>query len=270
MTILAISSQVVAGHVGNSAAQFVLQTLGHDVWAVPTVLLSHHPGHGAPAGRSTSPQELENLLASLWDGGWMDQVQAVMTGYFTSPDQITAAAETITRLKRMTDDLPVLADPIMGDDGTVYVADGVPDAIHDQLLPLATMTTPNLFELSILTGTPWPLPADTDIAALARSLGPVETLVTSAPGTTGATISTRLVCGSTTDVFETERISSPPNGVGDVTAAAYLGLRLNGKDSRQAAAGSTEIVRQLIAAANAGGLKELPLIARRSIITSTA
>ncbi len=270
MTVLAISSQVVAGHVGNSAAQFVLETLGHDVWGIPTVLLSHHPGHGTPAGRSTPAPEMENLLSSLWEGGWMDQVTAVMTGYFTSPDQIATAASTITRLKRMKDSLPVLVDPILGDNGTIYVADGVPDAISRQLIPLATITTPNLFELSVLTGRSWPLPSDTDIAALARGLALPEALVTSAPGASAITITTQLVSESSIDVFETERVSAPPNGVGDVAAAAYLGLRLNGEDSRQAAAASTEIVRELIAASAAGGLKELPLIAKRDVIISIA
>ncbi len=45
-SILVISSHVVRGGVGNRAAVFALETLGHPVWALPTVILPWHPGHG--------------------------------------------------------------------------------------------------------------------------------------------------------------------------------------------------------------------------------
>jgi pyridoxine kinase len=39
MTVISIQSQVVHGHVGNSAAVFPLQAYGIEVAAVPTALL---------------------------------------------------------------------------------------------------------------------------------------------------------------------------------------------------------------------------------------
>ena len=44
--VIVVSSHVARGSVGNRAAVFALETLGHPVWAVPTVLLPWHPGHG--------------------------------------------------------------------------------------------------------------------------------------------------------------------------------------------------------------------------------
>ena len=44
--VLSISSHVARGSVGNRAMVFALERLGFTVWAVPTVLLPHHPGHG--------------------------------------------------------------------------------------------------------------------------------------------------------------------------------------------------------------------------------
>ena len=65
MNILSIQSSVVFGHVGNSAARFALQRLGLDVWAVPTVLLSNHPGHGRFRGEATAEPGSESALNNL-------------------------------------------------------------------------------------------------------------------------------------------------------------------------------------------------------------
>lgn len=60
MAILSIQSAVAYGHVGNSAAVFPLQRLGHEVWPIDTVQLSNHTGYGAWRGRAwvrtTSPR----------------------------------------------------------------------------------------------------------------------------------------------------------------------------------------------------------------------
>ena len=50
MKILSIQSSVAYGHVGNSAAVFPLQRLGHEVWPVYTVHFSNHTGYGAWRG----------------------------------------------------------------------------------------------------------------------------------------------------------------------------------------------------------------------------
>ncbi len=63
--VLSIQSEVVTGHVGNAAARFALQRLGHEVWAVPTVLLSSHAGHVGFAGEATATALLGKLLDAL-------------------------------------------------------------------------------------------------------------------------------------------------------------------------------------------------------------
>ncbi|TGR73387.1 pyridoxal kinase, partial [Mesorhizobium sp. M1C.F.Ca.ET.189.01.1.1] len=44
--VIVISSHVARGSVGNRAAVFALETRGFPVWAVPTIILPWHPGHG--------------------------------------------------------------------------------------------------------------------------------------------------------------------------------------------------------------------------------
>ena len=50
MRILSIQSSVAYGYVGNCAATFPLQRLGHEVWPVHTVHFSNHTGYGAWRG----------------------------------------------------------------------------------------------------------------------------------------------------------------------------------------------------------------------------
>ena len=54
--ILSIQSHVAYGHVGNSAAVFPLQRLGHEVWPVLTVNFSNHTGYGAWRGPADRPR----------------------------------------------------------------------------------------------------------------------------------------------------------------------------------------------------------------------
>ena len=65
MNVLSIQSQVVYGHVGNSAAAFVLQRQGHAVWQVPTVLFSNHLGKPTFRGRDVPAEQARDLIQGL-------------------------------------------------------------------------------------------------------------------------------------------------------------------------------------------------------------
>ena len=56
--ILSVQSSVAYGHVGNSAAVFPLQRLGHEVWPVLTVHFSNHTGYGAWRGPLLDPADV--------------------------------------------------------------------------------------------------------------------------------------------------------------------------------------------------------------------
>ena len=94
MNVLSIQSAVTFGHVGNSAATFALQRLGHDCWPVATVQLAHHPAHGAWRGRVTPAGELSSTVEALAARG-----VGVATGIFLllvgkSPAQKSTARVT--------------------------------------------------------------------------------------------------------------------------------------------------------------------------------
>ena len=44
-----------------------------------------------------------------------------------------------------------MLDPVLGDNGRIYVDKGLVGAMRDQLLPLASFVTPNQFELQLLS-----------------------------------------------------------------------------------------------------------------------
>ena len=63
MRVLSIQSSVAYGHVGNSAAVFPLQRLGHEVWPVLTVHFSNHTGYGAWRGPLLDPADVADPIA---------------------------------------------------------------------------------------------------------------------------------------------------------------------------------------------------------------
>jgi len=213
--VLAISSQVVLGSVGLSIAVPALQAEGYEVLAVPTVLLSNHPGLGPPKGGAVD-------IAPLLDGAGGIQgfagVDAVFTGYFSKPEQVEKAAEVIRALKPGL----VVVDPILGDNGKLYVAEAVAQVIKTHLVPLATVLTPNVFELSWLAGRA--IGNDADAVAAARALGRPEVIVTSVPANEKL-LTLRVTADAVQQVASTKR-EQVPHGTGDYLAGLYLAHRL--------------------------------------------
>jgi pyridoxine kinase len=225
MRILAISSQVAWGPVGLTAAVPALEALRHEVLALPTIILSHHPGHGAPAVHRIPAAHLAASLGALEDRGALRTCGAVMTGYFASNDQIHGVARIIRRMKENNPRLIVLVDPIIGDHDALYVPLPVAEAIRDELLPLATIATPNRFELEWLTG--WRAGSLKEAEAAARHLGVVEVLATSIPAGPG-TLATLALSGDTACHEMSPLRDKVPNGTGDLLSGLYLARRARG------------------------------------------
>jgi pyridoxine kinase len=216
--ILSISSQVVFGPVGNTAAVPAMQALGHEVMQIPTVLLSHHPGHGKSESRATDNEFFAALLQRCET---LPLPDGVLTGYFASEQQVAATAKFLRVLKMKNHKCVMVVDPVIGDDGKLYVSDKVANSIRNELLPLATATTPNLFELAWLSDR-----KNENIKESALQLGPREVIVTSVPGETGK-ISTALVMDGVYYVKHMKRKETLANGTGDLLAGAYLAYRLS-------------------------------------------
>jgi pyridoxine kinase len=232
-TVLCISSEVVRGHVGNSAARFVLQRLGHQVWALPTIILANHPGHRHTAGTRTDPAQLLSMLDAIDANGWLGEVDAVLTGYLPTADHVEMARTAIERVRAVRPDAPIVCDPVLGDDpGGLYIEASAAAAVRDRLIPMADIATPNRFELHWLSTAP--VDQVQQAVTAARRLGPSLVLATSIPDSAGATLHNMLVGPRTIDTEAVSRQSAVPHGTGDMLAALFLGHLLHGALPAQA------------------------------------
>lgn len=151
--ILAISSQVARGAIGLSAAVPALQALGHEVIALPTILLSNHPGHPRFAGERVAPDLLSRMLDALGDNGWLGGIDAVLTGYLPTPAHVAFAADAVDRVRRLRPGVLHVCDPVLGDEPKgLYIVAEAAEAVRRSLVPRANVITPNRFEAGYLAG----------------------------------------------------------------------------------------------------------------------
>jgi pyridoxine kinase len=248
--VLALSSHVARGHVGLVATVPALSALGQEVWALPTVILASRPGLGTLAKYPLAAADLAALLAALEADGCWHELDAVFTGYFASAEAVGAAAAAIKRLKQVNPGVIVSVDPVLGDGDRLYVAADIAAAIRDQLLTLATLATPNLFELGWLTGA-GQLSAEpggkAEVVAAARRLG-VPTVVVTSAGETPQEIATALLSPMGVFWATLPKRRAIPNGAGDLFAGLLLGYLLRGQAAPEAFAASLADLDVVLAA----------------------
>ncbi|MEQ8404791.1 MAG: PfkB family carbohydrate kinase [Oceanicaulis sp.] len=252
-SVIVISSLVSGARVGGGLTSAALERDGWRAELVPTVIMGRHPGQGAPGGGAVSAQTLASTLDAMLDQGRAEAAHAILTGYFRHPDQVKAAARFVKAARRRNPHLTVLVDPILGDGeasaGRLYIAEETARAIGETLIPLADIITPNLFELSWLTGRT--LTNEDEIADAARALAPAA-LVTSARNTPDR-VGALVVTPSQVWRVAANRVEPAPNGTGDLFAATALSRHLSGALWPDAAeAGAARVWLALDAARTAG------------------
>lgn len=268
--VIVISSHVARGSVGNRAAVFALETLGFTVWAVPTVTLPWHPGHGPGTRIVPDTEQFSRLFADLEESQHLGEVAAVLSGYLGDAAQAGPVASLVRRVKLKNPEALYLCDPVLGDAGGLYVPEATAAQIRDRLLPLADIATPNRFELEWLRGGT-ALPQMERVAEAAGRLGPPIVLVTSAPLAETDSSGSLLVTPDETFSAAHGHVARPPNGLGDLTAALLLGRLLAGETSSEALRLATASVFEVLARAVHRGSDELMLAAdAASLVDPTA
>ncbi len=256
-SVIVISSHVMRGSVGNRAAVFGLETLGFPVWAVPTVVMPWHPGHGPSTRLRFDNGDFDRAMQELAQSRWSGEVRAILTGYFGSAEQVRSVAKLIREMKERNPDLLYLCDPVMGDKGGLYVPVETAQAIRDELVPLAAVATPNRYELAWMSGAE--LETNTDIMDAALALGPAKMLVTSSVPMMSGGIGNLFLSGSHALLAEHRAIENVPNGLGDLLASLFLARLLQGCSDEKALQLATASVFEVLARTMKRGLNELTL-----------
>lgn len=151
--VLSIQSHVVHGYVGNKAATFPLQMLNWNVDVLNTVNFSNHTGYGILEGKCSTKEDLLELYKGLKN---IDaEYDALLTGYVNGFGTLQAVGEICVDVKKRSKsknrEVLWILDPVMGDEGQLYVEENV-IPIYRQLLDtkMVDVITPNQYELELL------------------------------------------------------------------------------------------------------------------------
>lgn len=264
MNILSIQSHVAYGHVGNSAAVFPLQRLGHEVWPVSTVNYSNHTGYGAWRGPMIPASDVAEVIAGIGDRGALERCDAVLSGYQGGSDIADVIIDAVAKVKAANPNALYACDPVMGNAKSgCHVSDLIPPLLRDRVVPVADIITPNQFELGYLTGREaGDLESTLDAVDAARDLGPDTVLVTSVerPDRPEGTIEMLAVNDKGAWIVQTPYLPFKRNGSGDVTAALFTGHYVSTGDAADALVRTASSVFDLVEKTYQADSRELLLI----------
>ena len=267
MRFLSIQSHVAYGYVGNRAATFPLQRLGHEVWAVNTVEFSNHTGYGAWRGRVANPEQVREVVQGIADRDVLAGCDGVLSGYLGDASLGEVVIEAAGKVRAANPRALWCCDPVIGDeDRGVYVRAGIVEMFRDRALAAADITTPNRFELEQLTGHPGRHLADALAGCrVLLAKGPRLVLLTSLQReeTPADSIEMLAVDREQAWLVATPRIDFPvaPNGTGDAVAALFTAHLLASGDAGAALGATASAIFGILQATVAAGARELQLVA---------
>lgn len=258
MKIISIQSQVVHGHVGNSAAVPVMQALGADVVAVPTALLSNHPHYLTQRGQALPTALLEDLLRGVDERGLVEEASAIITGYLGSAGNAKIVKAFMERAK-LADPSPIyVCDPVSGDEDLgEFTSRELRAVLRDRLVPMADVITPNLWEARMLTGSR-DVASPLALLSQLQALGPARIVIT---GGSSSGVNCRTLVGDASGSWEisTPRLQVRPAGTGDVLTAALTVGVANGETLIAAAAEAVSLTYSILERTSSEPWAEMPI-----------
>ncbi|MCA0379982.1 MAG: pyridoxal kinase PdxY [Actinobacteria bacterium] len=264
MRILSIQSSVSYGHVGNSAAVFPLQRIGHEVMPIYTVMFSNHTGYGEWGGPLLTGDNVRDVVRGIDARGGLNDVELVLSGYQGGNDIGDAILDAVALVKQRNPAAIYACDPVLGSASSgCFVAPEVQSLIRDRVVPKADLITPNQFELGFLTGTdPHTLEETLTSVELVRAQGPQTVLVTSVlrPDRPEGTIEMLAVTNDGAWLVQTPQLPFKANGSGDVTAALFSAQLRGSGDAASALGRTAASVFELLENTLNSGQRELQLI----------
>ena len=216
--------------------------------------MGRHPGWGSPGGGITPT----SILTEVWTGIQAQglKIDAVLTGYMGSVENTKFASDVIQTVKRSNPDATIVVDPVMGDQGKLYVPDEVANAVMQDLITIADLITPNVWEFSHM---------------LQRTLKDMKSIQEALLDYGGSALVTSVrhhgligalsYHSSGLTYFGHEKFDQVPNGGGDALAGLLLAHILNDVVEEEAARRAVSSVFEIMRHANQDGAEEFPLTA---------
>jgi pyridoxine kinase len=264
MNILSIQSWVAYGHVGNAAAMFPMQRLGHDVWAVNTVQFSNHTGYGAWRGSVFTGEAVRELVTGIEERGALARCDGVLSGYMGDASIGEAILDAVAKVRAAKPDTLYCCDPVIGDvDTGIYVRTGILEFMRARAVAAADIITPNQFELGLLAERE--VKSLTDLATaleVVHALGPKVIVVTSVHVAEAPNDVIELIVSSPQGRFRvrTPLLPTAVNGAGDAIAALYLVHYLQTRDAAETLARAASSVYGLLKRTVEVGSREILLV----------
>lgn len=227
--IVTIQDISCVGKCSLTVALPIISAMGIETAVVPTAVLSTHTAFADFTFR--------DLTADITDimHHWKQQdmhFDAIYTGYLGSPEQVTCVEEMIDSFGG--DNVLVLIDPVMGDNGHLYT--GFTAAFAAQMATLcskADVIVPNLTEATAMLGLPYT--ENCDINRMREILRQLTALGAKKAVLTGVTFPSGEVGVMAYDrerdtyfSYSRERITKNFHGTGDVFASTLTGALTNG------------------------------------------
>lgn len=220
--VLSVQSHVAHGYVGNKSAVFPLQLLGFEVDAVNSVQFCCHTGYPVWRGQVLGGDDLWGLATGLDENGLLDGYSHVLTGYIGSATFARKIVDLIKLVKQRSPASTYVCDPVLGDHGKLYVPAELVEIYKTDVVPLATLLTPNQFELELLTGTSIKNEQDAvDAVQALHRQGVKQVCVTSLDYVSDQVVML-LSLGGTQYILALPRLRGRYTGTGDLTTALLL------------------------------------------------
>lgn len=269
INVLSIQSFVVHGFVGNKCSMFALQTLGIEVDPLCTVQLSNHTGYPRWRGQVLGAQQISEIFDGLTENSISSGYTHVLTGYCRDPEGLEMIARTVRSLKASNSSLFYLCDPVLGDDGKLYVPSELVPIYRDSMVPMANVVKLNQTEAEVLTGVPIRCMKDAHRAIDAlHALGPSTVVISSCYGLAkdSGDSSTIQVIGSSEGrrfMISIPRIRAYFSGTGDLFSALLLAWMAKGDPAWTAVEKTVSTIQSVIARTAEVKSRELLLVQSR-------
>ena len=231
--VLTFSSQVVCGYIGNSITTFILQRLGHEVYSIPSVLLSHHAGHKDFTSQALDTGFIERIIEMMGLNNQLSTIDAILTGYMPSEEHVILARKIIMKVRSENPNVTVLCDPILGDyPNGLYIDGEIASKIKSKLIPLADIITPNYFEFGWLSGDEKMSLEQCQEAA--KGFDNYAIIVTSFQSHDHNSLDNLLFLQNNVFYTSVPKYNPVAKGTGDLFAALFLAHKLSGAENNQA------------------------------------